>query len=99
MQAASTRVDPEYPLDPERYSGSIRPSASSMLSVERLIRGYTIDGARQLRIDDQVGSIEVGKRANFVVLTDDLFAAEKIGICEIRPSAVVFEGNVVSGAL
>jgi hypothetical protein len=99
MQAASTRVDPEYPLDPERYSGSIRPSASSMLSVERLIRGYTIDGARQLRIDDQVGSIEVGKRANFVVLTDDLFAADRSSIREIRPSAVVFEGNVVSGAL
>jgi predicted amidohydrolase YtcJ len=63
------------------------------------VRGYTIDGARQLRLDDRVGSIEVGKMANLVVLSDDLFSVAREKIGEVTPSAVLFEGELVSGAL
>jgi predicted amidohydrolase YtcJ len=99
MQVARTRVDPEVPLDPRRYPGSVRPRASSAVPLELLLRGYTIDGARQLRLDDQVGSIAAGKTANFVVLSEDLFAAEDARLGEVRPTAVVFEGELVSGFL
>jgi predicted amidohydrolase YtcJ len=98
MQVARTRIDPEIPLDPQRYPGSVRPRAASALPLERLVRGYTIDGARQLRIDDRVGSIEEGKTANFIVLNEDLFAADDARIGKIKPTAVVFEGDLVSGS-
>jgi predicted amidohydrolase YtcJ len=77
----------------------VRPRASSAVPLELLLRGYTIDGARQLRLDDQVGSIAAGKTANFVVLSEDLFAAEDARLGEVRPTAVVFEGELVSGFL
>lgn len=99
MQAATTRVDPDAPLDPAKYPGSVRPSAPSRLTLERLIRGYTIDAAKQLRLDDAVGSIEVGKRANLVVLDEDLFAAETNTLSTITPAAVVVSGQIVAGRL
>ncbi|AZS37505.1 N-substituted formamide deformylase [Microbacterium lemovicicum] len=99
MQVAATRVDPEVPLDPGRYPGSVRPSARSRLSVERLLKGHTIDAARQLRIDAQVGSLEVGKDANLVVLSDDPFEIDVDRLGTIRPVAVMVEGEVVSGEL
>ena len=75
MQTAATRVDTEEPLDPERFPASIRPSAGSTLGVDVLLRGYTIDAARQLRIADRAGSMTVGKLANLVVLTADPYQA------------------------
>ena len=99
MQVAVTRIDPEVPLDPAHHPGSVRPSAQSRLTVERLIRGYTIDAARQLRIDDRVGSLAPGKDANLVILSDDPFAVDVDRIARIRPVAVVYRGAVVAGAL
>jgi predicted amidohydrolase YtcJ len=42
--------------------------AAQAIPVEAAIRAITIDAAWQLGIDDDVGSIEVGKRADFVRL-------------------------------
>lgn len=38
MQVANTRVDPEVPLDPEKYPGSVRPPESAKLSRETIHR-------------------------------------------------------------
>ncbi|WP_157502435.1 amidohydrolase family protein, partial [Leucobacter celer] len=71
IQVAHTRVDPEYPLAPERFPGSARPQPGARLPLELLLEGYTINGARQLRIDDRAGSLEAGKRATLNVLSAD----------------------------
>jgi hypothetical protein len=99
MQVAATRIDPEVPLDPRRYAGSVRPSAHSRLAIDRLIRGYTIDAARQLRIADRTGSLEVGKEANLVVLSDDLFDVDTDRLAEVRTTAVFYRGELVAGGL
>ncbi len=41
------------------------------VGVDRALRAVTIDAAWQLRIEDRVGSIEVGKLADFVLLDTD----------------------------
>jgi predicted amidohydrolase YtcJ len=99
MQVAHSRIDPEYPLDADRHAGSVRPPASARLSRELLLKGYTINGARQLRLDHKVGSLEVGKVANLVILDVDPFevAADRLGT--IVPAAVLFEGTLVEGSL
>lgn len=99
MQVAATRVDPEYPLDPDRYPNSVRPEADAVLSRELLLQGYTINGAKQLRLADKMGSLVAGKVANLCVLSADLFDAEPSSIGEIKFDAVVFEGRVVAGSL
>ncbi len=95
MQIAHTRFDTEA-----RYQAyGMKQPASEMLQLKDLVRGYTINGAQQLRLAALMGSVEVGKLANLVVLNQNLFEvpADKIQFTE--PTAVVFEGQVVKGAL
>ncbi|GAA1852252.1 amidohydrolase [Microbacterium koreense] len=99
MQAALTRVDPEFPLDPARFPASVRPREEARIALERLIQGYTIDAARQLRLEDRIGSIAPGKLADFVVLSEDLFDVPPDAVGSIDPLAVFIEGEIVSGSL
>ena len=102
MQAGHTRIDPEYPMEPGPGTvegTSIRHPLSARLSREDLLRGYTVNGAIQLRLADRLGSIEVGKMANLGVLDADLFAVPTDAIKDIEPAAVMFEGRVIHGVL
>ena len=76
-----------------------RGPASEMLDLELMIRGYTINGAYQLRMEDQIGSIEVGKLADLVVLDENLFEMDPYDIHTIKPSAVMMEGELIHGQL
>ena len=95
MQVSATRVDPEYPLDPEKYAGSVRPPTHAKLSIEEMIKGYTRYGAIPLRLEDRIGSIETGKQANMVVLDKNIFRIPLEEIHTIRPEAVMFEGEFI----
>ncbi|MGI6736883.1 MAG: amidohydrolase [Anaerovoracaceae bacterium] len=99
MQVAATRVDPEFPLDPQRYPGSMRPQKDARLTVPDLMKGYTIGGARQLHWKDKMGSLEKGKLANLLVLSRDPYEVPKEELSDIRVEAVIFDGRVVRGAL
>ena len=56
------------------------------LTVEQAIRAQTIDAAWQLFADDMIGSLEVGKYADLVVLSADPRAVppEQIADLEVR---------------
>ena len=41
------------------------------LSRSQVLRAITIDAAYQMGLEDEIGSISVGKRADFVVLGDN----------------------------
>ncbi len=102
IQVGHTRVDPQYPMQPGpgTVEGTqIREPMSARLSLEDLLHGYTLNGAVQLRLADQIGSIEVGKSANLVVLDVDLFEESADEIQNVEPVAVLFEGRLVHGTL
>ena len=77
----------------------IRLPMSERLDLEDLIKGYTLSGAYQLRVEDQLGSIEVGKLADLVVLDRNLFGIDRYEIHEVRPEAVIMEGEIIRGSL
>ena len=97
MQVAHTRVDPQFPLDPKRYPKSMRPPESARLSREFLLKGYTINGARQLRLDHIMGSISPGKIANMLILSDDFFKVDPYHIKDIQCETVIFDGKILKG--
>jgi predicted amidohydrolase YtcJ len=99
MQIAHSRIDPEYPLDPQHYPDSVRPEESARISRELLLQGYTVNAARQMRLSDRMGSLEVGKLANLSVLAEDPFEVDAERLGSIPIDAVLFEGTVVHGSL
>jgi predicted amidohydrolase YtcJ len=60
-----------------------------------MIEAYTINGAYQMNLDDVQGSIEVGKRADFVVLDRNLFEVPASEISDARVTMTIFDGRTV----
>ena len=71
-----------YQLDP-----------SERVTVEQAMDIMTINGAIQLQIDDERGSIEVGKYADFLLFDKDFTTCEKDKIHEANVVSVYFEGD------
>ena len=44
-----------------------------IFSLEDAVKGYTIEAAYVMRQEDKVGSLEVGKEADFIVLNQNIF--------------------------
>jgi len=69
------------------------PPDRKPLTVEQAIRAITIDAAWQLRMDDKVGSLEVGKLADIVVLDGNPFDVEPAEIAGIGVVSTMMDGR------
>ena len=58
------------------------------------LEAITINAARVLSLDHEIGSIRAGKKADFTVLAEDPLEINPIDIKDIRIEATVFEGKV-----
>jgi predicted amidohydrolase YtcJ len=96
MQVGHTR---KYPSEWREEEELIRPPENGQLSIEQLIMGYTQNGAYQMRMENEIGSIEKGKHADLVVLDENLFDIDSDKIWKVKPAAVLMEGEVIQGAL
>jgi hypothetical protein len=86
-----TRIDPLYGIE----AAVNHPHSDERLSVLEAIRLYTINGARFAFEEEQKGSIEAGKAADLVILSEDPCAVvpEKIGSITIEMTLV--DGEIV----
>ena len=73
----------------------IQPRESERLDVESLVRGFTIDAAYQMHMDDEIGSIEVGKKADLVVLDQNIFEVDAYDIHKTEVLLTMLDGDVV----
>ncbi len=89
IEIGHTRQNPGEPAAP------IQPRESERLDIESLVRGFTIDAAYQLRMEDQVGSIEVGKKADLIVLDRNIFEIDPYTIHDVRVLTTMLDGEVV----
>ena len=69
------------------------------ITLDAAIAGYTINAAFANFLDDDTGSIEVGKFADLVVLEKNLFDLEVAVISDAGVVATLLEGEVVYGEL
>lgn len=67
------------------------------ISVGDAIRCYTANGASSLSLEHRIGSIEVGKDADLVVLSDDPVSLEPEHLEKVRPTLVLVKGRVTYG--
>jgi predicted amidohydrolase YtcJ len=94
MQVSATRIDAEFPLNPEKYPDSMRPDESARLSLSTLLNGYTMESARQIHWESIMGSLEEGKLANMIIVNKDLFEVPVNEIKDIE-DLVIFDGKVI----
>jgi predicted amidohydrolase YtcJ len=63
------------------------------LTSEEAFRAITIDAAHALRKEDEIGSIEIGKRANFTVFEENPIGADPKSLKDLAIWGTVFEGK------
>lgn len=68
--------------------------ASQRLRVDEALHAITLGPAWTLKLDHEIGSIEVGKRADFAVLGDDPFAVDPMALKDIPVWGTVLGGRV-----
>ena len=71
------------------------PPIEDRVSLKNMIKGYTYSGAYQLNMEDQLGSIEVGKKADMVVLSDNLFEVNRYELYKVKVETTLLDGEVV----
>lgn len=92
LEAAVTRQRPGYPNDQVMV-------ARQRMSVADAIKAYTINGAYQLRMEDEVGSIKVGKKADLALLDKSLLKVEPHEIHSAKVLQTMMDGKVTHSAL
>lgn len=65
------------------------------LTVEESLRAYTVSAARAVHREDRRGTIEVGKYADIVILSDDPFTMPKEDVGKIEADITIVGGTVV----
>lgn len=64
-------------------------------NLEDMIRSFTYNGAYANFLENEVGSLEVGKKADLVILEKNLFEIPVEQIAEVKVLLTMVEGNVV----
>ncbi len=91
IHAAATRAD----LDGNPRGGW---HPGERLTVYEAVKAFTVDAAWAAHREDIAGDLSPGKLADFVVLSDDIFAAEASDIPRIRVLATILGGEIVHRA-
>lgn len=70
------------------------PPANETLTLEQAIKANTLNPAYQIRLEEKIGSIEVGKLADLVVLDKNLFAVKPKEISKVDVLLTMMNGKV-----
>jgi predicted amidohydrolase YtcJ len=89
IQLGVTRCTPGE-TDPDEILGP-----DERMSLEDMIAAFTINGAYANFIENETGSIEVGKKADMVVLDRNLFDIPESEIADTQVLMTVFEGRTL----
>jgi len=92
MEASATRG---FPGKPEL--GKLNKDQA--LTVEELIKIYTINSAWAMNLDKVTGSIEVGKSADMILLNHNLLKIPLTDIHKTEVQGTIFKGKVVYNPL
>jgi predicted amidohydrolase YtcJ len=90
--AIESLVTRENPFDPD-MAGTI--NAENAITLEQVIDVVTLQGAYVLGVEDILGSIEVGKFADMIVLDQNLFEIDADQIYGTNVLQTILGGNVV----
>ena len=68
-------------------------SQEQRISVFNAMKAITLDAARCLNLESELGSLAVGKKANFTILEENPFKVDPLKIKDIKVIGVVYKGK------
>jgi len=86
MEVAVTRQDPRVPDGPVL-------TPQHRVGVQQILEAYTIHGARAAFVEDELGSVEAGKRADLIVVDRDPFAIDPHELSEVQVLRTLLDGQ------
>ncbi len=92
IELGITRTVPEGSeiyVDPD-YETALWPA--ECVTVEQMIESFTINGAKAIFKEDEIGSLEVGKLADLVVLSQNILEVDPGDIHSTIAAADLFRG-------
>ncbi len=95
IECAVTRQQPAVLGADER----IQPPIDERLSVAHAVEAFTINGAKQMRLDKSVGSLEIGKKADLIILSENIFDVQPNQIGNSEVIFTLFNGQIVHDAI
>lgn len=82
-----------------RTEGGDTIGLNQAVDVMEAIRAYTINGAYASFDEDRLGSIEEGKLADMIVLSDDITGVEVEDIWDVKVLTTIMNERTVFGEL
>ena len=92
IQMGITRTDLQD-TNPEHTNPEHVLNPKEKVSLEDMIKSYTINGAYANFLEKETGSIKVGKKADFVVLDKNLFEIPEQDIHKTKLLLTLLEGK------
>lgn len=71
------------------------PKESEKVTLEDMLQSYTRNGAIANFLEDEIGTLEVGKKADMVILDKNLFEISPYDIVKTEEIMTIFDGRIV----
>ena len=75
--------------------GSHPFGTAESVDIRTALRSYTVWGARQLFLEDRIGSLEIGKEADIAVWDRDMYALPAEGLRNLKCTMTLLHGELV----
>lgn len=86
-------IDPNSPVE-DGMIGPLKPE-NERLTLEEIVKAATYNGAYSNFMENEIGSIEVGKAADLVLFSENIFTLAIEDIANITPAMTLFNGKIV----
>ena len=84
-----------YPEKVDMSDSRYMLNPNERISVLEAIKMFTINAAYVLGKEKEVGSLEIGKKADFIVLDKNIFTTEPLNVHDINIERTYFNGEIV----
>ena len=87
-RTTKTNVDKDYLIGP------LKPYDERM-DIDEIVKAATYGGAYSMYMEDEIGTIEKGKKADLVLLDMNIFESDIEDVSNVTPIGTIFDGKLV----
>lgn len=82
----------------ENYTIGVLPSADERMTLDQIIKAATYGGAYSMNMEDEIGTIEVGKKADLIIMDMDITTSDIEDVSNVQIKKTFSDGRLVFDA-